>query len=207
MKMKISTIGLGSLCALALTLQVAKANSIVDYSLNALNIPNYTGPYGQVEVNLISSTAATVTFTGLNGYQFVDGSSAALSVNASSFNFTVPAGFSVGHPLPGNVDGWGSFNLILDEGNSSNPVGTITFNVTNVSGSWGSDAHNVLSLNGVNGYFAAAHIITPDGNSTGYASSNVEGGGSPQVPDGGSTVALLGCALAGLGAVGRRFRK
>jgi hypothetical protein len=29
----------------------------------------------------------------------------------------------------------------------------------------------------------------------------------PSVPDGGSTVALLGCALAGIGAVGRKIRK
>ena len=37
--------------------------------------------------------------------------------------------------------------------------------------------------------------------------SNNGGGGSVPTPDGASTVALLGGALAGIGAVGRRFRK
>jgi hypothetical protein len=58
--------------------------------------------------------------------------------------------------------------------------------------------------------FTTPHYVIAfeDGTDFDYNDLVVEVSGvSPNVPDGGSTVALLGCALAGLGTFSRRFRK
>jgi hypothetical protein len=84
---------------------------------------------------------------------------------------------------------------------------TITFTLTNTSGTWGS-AGDVLIAN-ADGFDAAAHIFvtTSPANAsnsalaTGFAA---ETGGGISVPDGGMTVMLLGVALGALG-MARRF--
>ena len=66
------------------------ANASADFSFE-LSTPNaalsaFPGPYALVEFNYLSSTTVDVTFTGLNGYAFVNGGSVALNVNAASFS-------------------------------------------------------------------------------------------------------------------------
>ena len=184
-----------------LGLQHAKADT-VDYTLGTSNSPGTlgTGPFGTAHVDLTSSTTATITFTAASGYLFVDGGSVAVNVNANAWtigNFT-----SNGDPVSGdgagNEDGFGSFNQKVSMQNSSNGASIISFVLTNTSGTWLFGAANVLAFNGQN-WKVAAHIQIATG-LTGFAAG--PSGGS--VPDGGTTVMLLGAALGALG-MARRF--
>jgi hypothetical protein len=80
--------------------------------------------------------------------------------------------------------------------NSSNGASIISFVLTNTSGTW-LGAANVLALN-TQKWKVAAHIQIATG-LTGFAAG--PSGGS--VPDGGTTVMLLGAALGALGVVRR----
>jgi VPDSG-CTERM motif len=198
--------------------QQAKADTFTsDIGSGNTAISAYSGPYANVTITLVNSTTATVTFTSLtnggNIYLMGDGSSADLNVNASTFSVsgvtsTQLAGFNSGGFLgtsSGNVDGLGSFNLQLNffDGYTWSK-NSISFTLTNTSGTWAS-ASNVLFFNS-NGFDAAAHIYVSDGNvadtalATGFAGET----GGHIVPDGGTTVMLLGIGLSVLG-MARRF--
>lgn len=185
-----------------LGLQHAKADT-VDYTLTNSNSPGTlgAGPFGTVHVDLTSPTTATITFTAAPGYLFVDGGSVAVNVNAGTW--TIGTFNSNGDPVSdagaGNEDGFGGFNQKVSMQNSSNGASIISFVLTNTSGTWLSAA-NVLAFN-ANNWLVAAHIQIQDGTgNTGFAAG--PGGGS--VPDGGTTVMLLGAALGVLG-MARRF--
>jgi VPDSG-CTERM motif len=184
-----------------LTFQQAKAD-IVNYKLTTGNISGLgTGPFGNVNVNLTSNTTATITFTAASGYLFVDGG--AVAINVSSNSWTVGSFTSNGNPVTAsgsrNEDGFGSFNQTGSQANASNGASIISFVLTNTSGTWASAA-NVLAFNG-NNWLVAAHIQIQDGTgNTGFAGGPSGG----QVPDGGTTVMLLGAALGALG-MARRF--
>jgi hypothetical protein len=186
-----------------LGLQHAKADT-VDYTLVTSNSPGTlgTGPFGTVHVDLTAGVA-TITFTAASGYLFVDGGSVAVNVNASSWiigNFN-SNGDPVSDAGAGNEDGFGSFNQKVSMQNSSNGASIISFTLANTSGVWLSAA-NVLAFNG-NHWLVAAHIQIQDGTgNTGFAAG--PGGGT--IPDGGTTVMLLGAALGALG-MARRFIK
>jgi hypothetical protein len=182
-------------------------------------ISGFTGPYGTVTITLVNSTTATVTFTSntVNGniYLFGDGGSVALNVNATTFSVSGITGSNAGTgftPGPytfagaGVEDGFGSFNLTINSFDGfTHSSDTISFTVTNTSGTWGSAA-DVLAFN-AQGFDAAAHIFVTSSpanasNSalaTGFAAESAGG-----VPDGGTTVMLLGAALGALG-MARRF--
>jgi hypothetical protein len=185
-------------------------------------ISGFQGPYGTVTVTLVNSTTATITFTSNtaagNIYLFGDGGSVAVNVNASTFSVSGITGGNSGTgftPGPytfngaGNVDGFGAFNLRINSFDGyTHSSDTISFTVTNTSGTWGSAA-DVLAFN-ADGFDAAAHIFVTTtiggvnaSNSalaTGFAAEGTQG----QVPDGGTTVMLLGAALGALG-MARRF--
>ena len=197
----------GAVIAGALLLSAGSASAI-SYTLNSLNASGYPGPYGMVNVVLNSSTSATITFTSENGYLFVDGSSDAVNVNSSDFTAAIlsdnaPAGLGAFSDFnSGQVSQWGNFNLTLDQNNTSpsDRASSISFTLTDLGGNtWTSDA-NVLDANG-SGYTVAAHIIVPGGGFTGYAAN----GQTSNVPDGGSTAALLGAAVTAIGAVRRKL--
>jgi VPDSG-CTERM exosortase interaction domain len=181
--------------------QHAKADT-VDYTLVTANDSGLgTGPFGTAHVDLTSNTTATITFTAASGYLFVNGGAVAVNVNANAWtigNFT-----SNGNPVSnggaGNEDGFGSFNQKVSQQNASNGASIISFVLTNTSGTWLSAA-NVLAFNS-NHWLVAAHIQIATG-LTGFAAG--PGGGT--VPDGGTTVMLLGAALGALG-MARRFLK
>ena len=184
-----------------LGLQHAKADTI-DYTLVTSNSPGTlgAGPFGTVHVDLTAGVA-TITFTAQSGYLFVDGGSVAVNVNASAW--TIGNFKSNGEPVSsdgaGNEDGFGSFNQKVSQQNASNGASIISFVLTNTSGTWLSAA-NVLKFNAQN-WLIAAHIQIQNGTGyTGFAAG--PGGGS--VPDGGTTVMLLGAALGALG-MARRF--
>jgi protein with PEP-CTERM/exosortase system signal len=190
-------------------------------------ISGFTGPYATVTIQTTNGTnTATITFTSLsngnNMYLIGDGHAFALNTNGaatvSGVTFTQAANL-IGFAAPsvtslngsGNVDGFGSFN----NDNSAfdgfdHAFSQVSFTLTKNSGTW-MNASQVLTGNG-QGTFAAAHIfvatIRADGNvyqsdgalSTGFAGN----GGSFSIPDGGTTVMLLGMALGVLG-MARRF--
>jgi protein with PEP-CTERM/exosortase system signal len=172
-----------------------------DSTLNALNISGYPGPYGSVHIDLVNSTTASVTFTAAAGYELVDGSIADLNVNASSFtvtNLSSDFSFQTGSQ---QVDGWGRFNLTISAQNAATGYHTVTFTLTNTSGTWAS-ADDVLTLNN-NGYQEAAHVRVAGTTTTAFATEVRSPNG---VPDGGTTVMLLGMALGALGMT-RRYLK
>ncbi|MGZ4821494.1 MAG: hypothetical protein ACXVZM_07795, partial [Terriglobales bacterium] len=119
--------------------------------------------FGEVCVNLTSSTTASITFTAAANYAFMDSSMADVQVNASSFTLGLPitesphAGLaSDGHS--GNVSSWGVFNQTINNFDGAGDAETsVTFTLTNTSGTWAS-ASSVLTDNG-SGYDAAAHVI------------------------------------------------
>jgi VPDSG-CTERM exosortase interaction domain len=189
-----------------LGLQHAKADTIT-YTLATSNSPGTlgTGPFGTALVDRTSSTTATITFTAAANYLFVDGGS--VGVNVNSTNWSIGSFTSNGEPVSsdgaGNEDGFGSFNQKVSMKDSSNGASIISFVLTNISGTWAS-AGNVLTGNSQN-FLIAAHIQIQDGSgNTGFAAG--PSGGTPGVPDGGTTVMLLGAALGALG-MARRFLK
>ena len=182
-------------------------------------ISGFTGPYGTVTITLVNSTTATVTFTSNtvagNIYLFGDGSSVALNVNASTFSVSGITGSNAGTGFTpggwtsvgaGNVDGFGTMNLrITSFDGFTHSSDTISFTLTNTSGSWAS-ANDVLVFNS-KGFDAAAHIFvtaSPANAANGAIATGFAGEGTGQVPDGGTTVMLLGAALGALG-MARRF--
>jgi hypothetical protein len=195
-------------CLCALATQSVKANSI-NYTLNTPNtsISGYTGPYATVNVNLTDSTHATITFTGntVGGNTFLFGGAqfADVNVNATTFSLVVLLPGSTTGYSSQNVSGFGKFNAAIDnfDGNGF-AVSSVSFTLTDTSSTW-ADAANVLTADDA-GYSAAAHIfvrnVTGGNPATGFAGN---GSNPPVVPDGGSTMALLGLALAGLGSVRR----
>jgi hypothetical protein len=85
-------------------LQQAKVDTLsFDLTQGNPGIPGFTGPYANVNINLTSSTTATITFTSLtnsgNIYLMGDGSTVALNVNASSFTVGTITGTNNGGAL------------------------------------------------------------------------------------------------------------
>jgi len=199
----------------------------IQYTLSsgnsALTDAGFTGPYATVDVNLVNSTTATVTFNSLTQtiggntyvYLMADGSSGAVNVNAGSWSIS---GISGSNSYPGfnspqltndgsqNVDGFGVMNQTVDNFDGFSYAMThLTFTLTNTSGTW-ANAGAVLIAN-LQGALAAAHIFVAqlvNGQLvnvmvTGFAAN----GGAVNTPDGGTTVMLLGAALGALGMVRR----
>ena len=217
-----------SCAAIALLLGLvtnAHADFVFDLATGNSAISGFTGPYAQVDVNLTSSTTAKITFTSLtnsgNIYLMGGGAgqgSAAVAVNvaASSFsvsslsasnagsNFSAPS-LTV-HSGSAMMDGFGGFNLGINNVDGfKNSFDTISFVVTNTSGTWASAA-NVLTKNG-HGSMAAAHIFVTSfpanqkngASVTGFAS----GAGTGVVPEPSSLI-LFGLGVLALVIVMRR---
>jgi VPDSG-CTERM motif len=204
----------------------------VSYNANALQFilkNDFSGgatPTGSLQVDITNAGTDTVQLkitSLLVGTEFVSDLYLNLdpALTASSLNFGTPTRtgtfgldpvITTSSPPPLNADGGGTFDIrfAFDTappgdrfGSGGPPADSLTYTVTGITGLDETD-FNFLSQppSGGNGFFAAAaHIqgITP--NSEGETSGFV----GPTVPDGGSTVMLLGGALACLGALRRRL--
>ena len=208
--------------AVFFTAASASADTIT-YILDAGNagISGYTGPYGEISVTLTDSNTATITMTAYstasNIYLFGDGGSVGLNTNGSAtFNTGSVSGITQPQNSPvapiltsggaGNEDGWGSFNFTLNNFDGfKNAFATLTFTIDKTSGTW-ANAADVLTAN-ADGNTVAAHIFVAnsDGSNTGSTGFATDGGTS--VPDGGSTVTLLGSALVAFSLLRRRVNR
>ena len=205
-----------------LGLQQAKADTST-FFLGSTNFNGFTN-INMVQVSITTtnnSNQATVSFTsqtanvGGTNYIFMIGSSNAFDLNTSAaattgnYAFTQPmnGGFSPPSVPAGGANGsgqvgqFGMFNNTNTMFNGfSTAVTGVTFTLTRMSGVWGSAA-SVLLAN-ANNQLAAAHIFITQ--APGNLSNGTIFTGFAAVPDGGTTVMLLGVALGALGIV-RRF--
>jgi len=204
-----------------LGLQQAKADFIFQLTVPNSGLSGFPGPYATVDVHLTDPTHATISFTsltsGTNIYLFGGVNAVDVNVNATSWTIgtfvatNAGTGFTPG-PLSdggsGTVDGFGVLNQTVNSFDGfTHASDFISFTLTNTSGTWASDTTVLVANN--QGVFAAAHIFvtTTIGGVNASNSALVTGfaaNGGSTVPDGGTTVMLLGAALGALG-MARRF--
>jgi hypothetical protein len=194
---------LTAVCVASLAFQASADFIQWDLNLGHPTLPagGDMGPYGSIVVNL-SGGVATIDFTAYNsatyGQRLFLGEGIACLNVSGSFGFVSYTGGLTPRPPtvhpsapPWNVDGFGNFNLVFDRFDGwANGISTMEIVL---SGSWSSPA-DVLTPN-TDGYWVAAHVGTQGGAYTGWAS----------VPDGGTTLLLLGSALGGLGLLRRKL--
>lgn len=165
---KIKSFAVATASALALTFGTAASAATV-FSLNLGNaaIGGYPAPYGSVTVNLVNSTTADLTFTtdtvGIYKYFFIDGSSAAVNVDATAWSFSnlTGNGGALSDGGSGNVDGHGVFNQTFNQFDGfGQPSTSISFRLNDLSGTWAT-SNDVLIANAL-GHSVAAHIAVCD---------------------------------------------
>lgn len=166
-----------------------------------------TGTYGTLtwSVDTVAQTA-TFTFTANTaaGYFLVDGNIANVNLLGNS---ALLIGSVVETPTNdfkdvaynAQADGFGKFTVQINDKSASVQISSITFTVQNTSLTSWTDS-NVLALNS-QGWDAAIHYID---NNIGAPNTFFAGEGAGTIPDGGTTVMLLGTALGALG-MARRF--
>jgi VPDSG-CTERM motif len=208
---------------MAFTVQPAKADTIT-YSLTTGNpaISGYPGPYASVLVDRTSTTTATITFTSLTNsgriYLFGDGSSVGVNVNAASWTLGAITGSNAGTGFTpgtwsdggsGNVNGFGIFNQTINSfAGFTHSSDSLSFSLADTSGTWASAMAVLLANSG--GSLAEAHIFVtsyPANAQNGAIVTGFAANGSETVPDSGTTVALLGFALLGIGSLRSKFSR
>ena len=210
-------LGISTFLVVLAASQVANAGTI-SYSLTSDHCTGTcgTGPFGTVTLDDFNSTGDVQVTVTLNGNGFVetgfDGSFGFNLIGDPTISVTPPSGWSLlsttagdpnAHPPQYSFDGFGQFNYVLvcDSCNGgSNPYyGTLTFDVIAAGLNIGSFAELSSIPPGDTQAYFVADIIGTNGN-TGPV-------GATGVPDGGSTVTLLGSVLLGIGMLRRRFSK
>lgn len=182
------------------TSTLSYANTILGGS-----IIGQTGTFGSMYISLDNSTgAATFTFTGANGYEFVDSNVADLNLSSSNFTFsttanpTSPGGVTLASTGSGTVDGFGTFTETTSIGTASNPQTSISYTLTSPDFFGLTSIQQLLVVNG-SGWDAAAHMCDSNGGcaagQTGFVAESGSSGGS-NVPEPG-TLSIFAVGLLG----------
>jgi hypothetical protein len=193
-------------------------------------LSGFSGPYAHVEIDLTSSTTATITFTSdvTAGNIFLFGGNGAVAVNVNATTWTLSpvtgtnagTGFTPGPLSDGGAnqeDGFGNFNQTIDSFDGfTHSSDTVTFTLTDTSGTWADAQHVLVNNNGGangTGFAAAIHgfvtTFPADANNsvlaTGYAGNDQGTPGQPPgppqqpgVPEPASVILSL-CGLLGVG--------
>ena len=212
-----------ALLGAAAMLLMATSASATQFTFTNITNNGNTDISGQLTVDVTAGTVAgTVDFLFKNNVgiassvaeiYFDDGTLLGISsvTNGTGTNFTG------GSANPGDLPGGNTLATpfvttagFLAESSGANANGinaatesvTITFTLINGK----TFADTIAALEGGVDLRIGLHVrsIGTTGGSDSYV--NNPGGGDPSVPDGGTTVSLLGLALAGMGIAARRFR-
>jgi hypothetical protein len=216
-KMRISKVLLLVMClSFALFFAQSASADTITYTLNNSNLgSSFTGPFATVQVNLTSSTTATITFTAGTGYVLMDSSIADANVNATSWSisgFSFACGGAGCNGGSGQVNGFGVFNQTTNAfGGYGDALSTVNFTITDTSGTW-ANAASVLAPNSQGGH-AAVHVAPTSlgGACTGFASDATEAPGSGTATGCTATgepstlLGLLGAGLIGLPFMRRKL--
>jgi hypothetical protein len=207
MKMKLLAAAAAA-SALALTWGTA-ASALTTYTLTTGNagLAGFPGPYGTVNVTLTNATTANVSFTSATPtYFFIGAQAADVNVNATTWTLSGLTGNGGALTNGGSnaVDGFGVFNQTIDQFDGfASRSSSISFTLTNTSGTWASDSL-VLTANSL-GNTVGAHIGACDAGCTQFLSTGFATNGGAPIPEP-ATWAMMILGFGGIGAMMRRRR-
>jgi hypothetical protein len=206
----------------ALTGSVASADSLT----GILNLPHdpsldpYPGPYGTVQINLVSGQDVSVVFTANSGFTFIDGSSVGIALTCGACDNSVYSIANVfaspGNPItdiylgsPDQVNGVvGSYNAILSQQTANSGNTLVSFDIKCPSCDW-LGVHDIINApdtdNPLNSWIEA-HIAVLGTDCGGGSPCTGHVGGAVATPEPG-TLTLLGIGFLASGAAARRFKK
>jgi hypothetical protein len=210
MKMTLKPLLCGICLAAGLALRAGAVPVVYDITVDHASGGLGPAPFGTVSLNQNGSGVDFIVHinTGFNyvltgAADFMDFKFNATGVALSDITITQNAPKTlIAQTGSFNGDGTGQFGFgITGDGQKNGGAGKfssdIKFNVANSTISDFTTANNL-------GFLFVVDILSPNGN-TGPAA--VQGPPRRQVPDGGSTAALLGAGLLGVGAVRRKLGK
>src|SRR5689334_6498989 len=107
-------LALAGLAALSASGAALRADTVLTLGAGNSAISSFSSPYATVNIHLNSPTQATFTFTRASNYLLGGQGIAGVNINASSFALVTPLGGELSGGGSGSEDGFGNFNVSLD---------------------------------------------------------------------------------------------